>query len=255
MLPDQTRAAVLDLIEAGVNDCAISRATEVPRTTVRDLRHRYQRTGRRPRPRPTCPRCWRPARQLSFSSADYSELLGLYLGDGHISEGARTARLRIALDSKYVMVIDEADALLRRVFPFNSVGRQFCHGGNLTVLWVYSSHLPCLFPQHGRGLKHLRPITLENWQIQLVEQEPWPLIRGLIRSDGCSFVNRTGPYEYLSFCFSNCSAGIVDLFLGACEAVGVLYRINFSEQRRIWHVRINRRESVALMLEHVGVKE
>jgi len=144
--------------------------------------------------------------------------------------------------------------LLRRVFPYNRVGRQLVHGGNMTVLLVHCSHLPCLFPQHGRGLKHLRTIALEPWQERLVKEEPWPLIRGLIRSDGSSFINRTGPYEYLSYDFSNCSSGIVDLFLEACRRVGVFCRANFNEERAIWRVRINRRESVALMRDHVGIK-
>ena len=44
-----------------------------------------------------CPRCWRPMRRLAFSAADYAELLGLYLGDGHISvPGANRAAPALA---------------------------------------------------------------------------------------------------------------------------------------------------------------
>jgi LAGLIDADG DNA endonuclease family protein len=77
---------------------------------------------------------------------------------------------------------------------------------------------------------------------------PWALLRGLIRSDGCVFINHTGKYAYESYDFANVSRGILDLFVSTCASVGVdscLY------QR---HVRINRRASVALMLEHVGRK-
>jgi hypothetical protein len=41
-------------------------------------------------------------------------------------------------------------------------------------------------------MKHERPIVLEPWQRELVAATPWALLRGLIRSDGCVFINRTG---------------------------------------------------------------
>ena len=77
----------------------------------------------------------------------------------------------------------------------------------MVVLWAYSSHLTCLFPQHGAGKKHERPIALEPWQQELVAAAPWAFLRGCIRSDGSVFVNRTGRYEYLSYDFCNLSAG------------------------------------------------
>lgn len=45
---------------------------------------------------------------MHFSPDDYSELLAMYLGDGCLSRGARTTRLRIALDAKYPQIITEA---------------------------------------------------------------------------------------------------------------------------------------------------
>jgi hypothetical protein len=216
-------------------------------------------SGRDPGPRSLvdgrrCPRCWQAARRCTVSAPDYSELLGLYLGDGHVVLAGRAHRLRLFLDSKYTNIVDEAEALLERCFVDNSIGRQLVHGGTMTVLSVYSRHLPCLFPQHGPGPKHRRPIRLEPWQRTIVSAEPWPLLRGLIRSDGCSFINRTGPYEYLSFHFANRSDGIARIFEEACDQVGVRYRSNLNQKRRIWEIRINRRRSVALMCDHVGVK-
>ena len=32
----------------------------------------------------------------------------------------------------------------------------------MVVVWGYSSHLSCLFPQHGEGKKHERQIMLEG---------------------------------------------------------------------------------------------
>jgi hypothetical protein len=43
----------------------------------------------------------------------------------------------------------------------------------------------CLFPQHGPGRKHERPIVLAGWQQSITRRHPKQLIRGLIDSDGC----------------------------------------------------------------------
>ena len=118
----------------------------------------------------------------------------------------------------------------------------------MVVLWVYYGHLSCLFPQHGGGKKHERRVTLEAWQQALVNQAPWSFLRGCIRSDGCCFVNRTGRYAYESFEFSNRSKDILEAFSATCAAVGVECRVYAKA------VRIYRRASVALMLEHVGRK-
>jgi hypothetical protein len=117
----------------------------------------------------------------------------------------------------------------------------------------------CLFPQHGRGKKHERPILLESWQRRILHSAPWSFLRGCIRTDGCAFINRTDihrpkPYEYLSYEFSNMSKDIVDLFVEACDRGGVFTRVTSNSSGR-WSVRINRRESVAMMLEHIGMKE
>ena len=148
----------------------------------------------------------------------YAELLGLYLGDGHITQMARADRLRLFLDAKYPNIVDESEALLRRCFPENRVGRVVAEEGRMVVLWAYSLHLTCLFPQHGAGKKHDRPVVLEPWQNALVDAAPWAFLRGCIRSDGCVFVNRTGRYEYLSYDFSNLSQDILDLFVATCAA-------------------------------------
>jgi hypothetical protein len=53
------------------------------------------------------------------------------------------------------------------------------------VVNSYSQQWPRLFPQHGSGRKHLRPIVLEPWQRGIVEQHPEDFIRGCLDSDGC----------------------------------------------------------------------
>ena len=148
----------------------------------------------------------------------------LYLGDGHIVRTRRSDRLRLFLDTRYTQIIVDAEALLRRCFPEHRVGISRSAKGTTTIVSLYCTHLACLFPQHAAGRKHLRHILHETWQSEILEREPWPFLRGCFRSDGCAFVNRTGPYAYLSYEFSNRSAQIRELFMNACDLVGVEYR-------------------------------
>lgn len=257
MHPLHVRAEAVALVEQGLNDCEISRRLGIPRRTILDWR-RPTYVPRNPAiPRETCPRCWRAAKPMRFTPEDYAELLAMYLGDGCISQHPRTQRLRIVLDRKYPGIISSARILLGRCFPHNDVDTVSAPG--CVHVSLYCSHLACLFPQHGLGPKHRRTIALESWQQEIVDAAPWQFIRGCIRTDGCCFINRTDvhrpePYEYLTYEFANNSTDIVDLFRQACERVDVFTRANRDKRGR-WSVRINRRASVARVLEHVGFKE
>jgi hypothetical protein len=115
-----------------VNDCEIARRLGVPRTTVRDWRApRYAR-----RELEACWRCWRPTRPIRFTPAGYTELLGLYLGDGHITAMPRTERLRISLDARYSTIVDEAETLVARCFPSNRVGRFLPTRNRMVVVFI-----------------------------------------------------------------------------------------------------------------------
>jgi hypothetical protein len=241
----EVRNEALRLLDRGLNDCEVARRTGISRTTIRDWRRPTYVPRRSAWP---CLRCWQPARPIDFTDWDYAELLGLYLGDGHITREPRTQRLRLFLDSRYPVMLDETVALLQRSFPQNRVGRHLQDDGGSTVIQLYSSHLECLFPQHGPGRKHERRIELEDWQQDIVDAEPWAFLRGCIRSDGCVFINRTGRYRYLTYDFCNSSADIRHLFERACESVGLDCR------PAGLRVRVNKRASVELLAANVGVK-
>ena len=80
---------------------------------------------------------------------------------------------------------------------------------------------PCLFPRHGRGPKHLRPIVLTPWQAEIaLSREPRAFLRGLVHSDGCRLMNcaikkkerqAVKVYRYPRYQFSNRSPQIRDL--------------------------------------------
>lgn len=249
MHPPEVKREALRLIDEGLNDCQISRRMGVPRPTIRDWR--TTRHWAKPH-RSTCPRCGGLSRLIHFGVEDYAELFGLYLGDGCISRMGRTDRLRIALDKKYPGILADTHDLLARSFPANKIGT--VDRGTWVDLSVYSSHLRCLLPQHGPGKKHGRAIKPELWQWAILAAAPWPFIRGCIRTDGCVFVNRTGPYEYLSYAFSNKSKDIALVLSKALDFAGVRHRLTDSGSRAIWQLRINRRADVARVYEHVGLK-
>ena len=98
-----------------------------------------------------------------------------------------------------------------------------------------------------------RPIVLAPWQQAIVAEHPWPLIRGLIHSDGCRAVNnvvvRGKRYSYLRYFLSNESRDILRIAADALNRVGVEWRYN-----RPNSISIARREFVALMEQHVGPK-
>ena len=137
---------------------------------------------------------------------EYVYLLGMYLGDGYIVADAQRGciRLRIYLDMRYPGIIDECAEAMRAVMPNNRVDiRQTRPDHNCIQVGAYSRSLPCLFPQHGPGMKHTRRIVLADWQQNLIDQDPRPLIRGLIHSDGCRVINKSMGREYLRYMFSN----------------------------------------------------
>lgn len=254
MHPPQVRAEALALIDAGLNDCEISRRLGVPRGTIRNWRNpTYMPRNGVPRLPGVCPRCWGAAKPIRFTAAGYAELLALYLGDGSISRHPRTHRLGIILDDKYPDIINDTRELLERSFPENDVHIGPGSKGKCSAVSVYSTHLVCLFPQHGPGPKHKRRILLEPWQQEVLEAAPWSFLRGCIRSDGSVFVNRTGAYEYLSYDFANSSDDIAHLFTKTCEGLGLRPRATKGAHGG-WRVRINRRDSVELMREHISLK-
>ena len=252
MHPVATRAAIQRLIASGLTDSEISRAAGIARTSVRDMRRPRARIER-----PRCPRCWRPVRELAFTPGRYAELLGWYLGDGHVSRAGRTQRLRISLDAAYPLVVADLIHLLRRSFPANRVGLVHADGGATVVASVYSTHLSCLFPQHGPGRKHERVLPMETWQWEVVERHPADFLRGLLHSDGARVANwatrmvagERRRYDYPRWQFVNHSEQILGWCCDALDLVDVPWR-----RSGRWTVSVSTRAGVARLDELVGPK-
>lgn len=225
---------------------------------------RHSRTLTDEVPRSACPKCGGDDHDLSSLAPEYSYLLGLYLGDGCISEGRRGVfRMRVVLDLRYPAIVDECDASIRRLLPANKVNRQE-RTSNYTdrpeptcvVVSAYSKSWPCLFPQHGPGKKHERRIWLAGWQQELAVREPESLLRGLIHSDGCRFTNTgRGGWRQPRYAFSNVSTDITSIFCSACDVLGLRWTAAFPKnERAAVSIYGSRKADVACMDEFIGPK-
>ena len=252
MYPLSKVEEVKSLSKQGFNTSEISRMAGVSRAAIRSwLAGTIPGEGMRNRStKPYCRICAPeedPFPKLTDSA--YAYLLGMYLGDGCLSDGARgVKRLRIALDTQYSVIIEECVAATSLVMPRNTVAVIRCPG-NVVNVSAWSKHWPCLFPQHGRGKKHERPIVLEPWQREILDIWPWRFLRGLIHSDGSRFANPSvhahKTYWYSRYAFSNQSGDILDLFMEYCEKARPCKR---------WEISVAKRDSVALMDKHIGPK-
>lgn len=170
--------------------------------------------------------------------AAYAYLLGLYLGDGSLSCGARDVwRLRITMDDRYPLIIERAKSAILDVRGrvAGATIRQGC-----VDVSSYWKHWICCFPQHGVGEKHKRDVRLLPWQRSVVAAWPAPFIAGLIHSDGCRCLNHVNGYTYPRYFFSNRSPTIRTMFVEACRVVGVDTR-----PAGPWNISVARRDSVA----------
>jgi hypothetical protein len=235
----------LALAAEGLSISEVARRVGVPRSTVRDwlagrLPAAWHRGGT------ACSEC-RAVHDLEGPAA-YVYLLGIYLGDGCLSSHPRGVfKLRISLDARYPGIAAECERAIRAVMPRNRVGR--VGYGTWHELFAYSKCWPCLFPHHGPGRKHEREIALAEWQSRLVARWPSLLLRGLIHSDGCRFINTGRAWRCPRYAFANSSEGIRTIFCDACD----LMRLHWtaSGENTIY---VSRKADVATLDRFVGPK-
>ncbi len=200
----------------------------------------------------TCPRCHNAA----LDTEAYAELLGWYLGDGHLARGrGEIWVLVITNDARYVNLNQRLLDLMQRVKPHghpNSRRRLGCVATQIG--WV---HWPCLFPQHGPGRKHERPIVLDPWQEQIVRKHPGALLRGLFHSDGARVNNwatrvvagAPKRFDYPRWQFSNRSDDIHAICQGALDLLGIAWRRSSPK-----HTSVSTRAGVARLDATIGLK-
>ncbi len=242
-------ASALRDSDAGMPDADNAAKHGVAIKTIRRWRRLYQRRGQaRGQAHTSVPPC---PPQCDGATLDtppaYAELLGWYLGDGHITRGRRNVyNLHVVNDEKYTADNIGIAALMAAVKPGGRPHTRRAPGCIITTVgW---RHWPCLFPpQHGPGRKHDRPIVLDDWQRAIVEDHPGPFLRGLFHSDGCRVDNWTrrivagAPkvYRYPRWQFCNASRDIRELCCWALDLVEIPWR-----QSNVRIISVSRREAV-----------
>lgn len=243
----------------GLSDYEIAQRSGIPRSTVR----RWRRIGPPARWRANaedgsrCPRCRHRHPDVGdLPGGPYAYLLGQYLGDGTIYWTGRDRRgrtLRISSDATYPGIIRECCVVVGQVRGKRPTLRFHTDRRMIDIVSSWAAW-PCLIPQHGPGRKHSRTIELAPWQRSIVDAYPGPFLRGLIHSDGWRGVNRVHakgrPYAYPRYQFSNRSDDIRQLFVYACERLGVAWR-----PWGTYHISVARRDAVELLDQFVGPKK
>ena len=268
-----SRATVAEALrlrdQEGLGPVRVARRLGLPVGTVRDWH-----AGKVPRHSqalqpgaavsPACPKCSHDEHRFDQLPRAYVYLLGLYLGDGTISEHRRDVhRLRIFLDLSYPRIVEECAAAINEVMPANKVNK-LARGGSYSEdgcesnieVSAFSKSWPCLFPQHGPGMKHERRIWLAGWQQQLSERWPEALLRGLIQSDGCRFINTgRGGWRHPRYSFSNVSTDITSIFCTACDRFGLRWTAAFpKDESKAVTIYVSRKADVARMDRFIGPK-
>jgi hypothetical protein len=243
-----TVARCVALGDQGLSATQIARLTGLSRRTVSDWLCGYTPRRANSARAADCALCGQGEHDYQALPRQYAYLLGIYLGDGCISLHPRGVyRLRIALDTAYPGIVDEVAEAVSVVMPANRVGR-VQRPYNCVDLSSYSRAWPCLFPQHGAGKKHERRISLRAWQWLLVEDNPELLLRGLIHSDGCRFINTGRRWRHPRYAFENRSADIRRIFCDACDLLDLRWT------RATYTIYVSRKADVARMDEFIGPK-
>lgn len=242
---------VKELAALGLSDYRIAERTGVKRSTVQRWRHR----GLPPWVGLALSDvCWGVT-----NAPAYCYLLGCYLGDGHLNyKPPRCWTLRIACDRQYEGIMGEIRRAMEATFPGRRATRIQASTGASDIVSICHPAVGDAFPQHDAGRKHLRPIVLEEWQLELTRANPGQLIRGLIHSDGCRAENRfqtklpsgrVAQYAYVRYFFTNLSTDIRAIFVEHCRLLGV--RVTQSNHRNL---SVAHRTSVAILEKTVGPK-
>ena len=247
---------ILTLWGEGESKKAIARITGIPRCTIIDCIRRYgdltgleealvEKASQGKGDAGTVVG-WLLGRSADVHQA-YTYLLGLYLGDGTISRAGRTTKLRVFLDSHYPGIIRSCSEAMEALFPDKRAG--IVVRSSWQEVYMLYNHWPVLFPQHGKGLKHLRPIALADWQESFAEAYPLDLLRGLYHSDGSRSRNFVNGKDYPRYLFTNESPGIRRIFSETCDRLGLHWTI---ANRR--NVCVSRRPDVARLDILLGPK-
>ncbi len=184
----------------------------------------------------------------------YSFVLGMYLGDGCIHEVNHSTQLTFSLDKKYEALNEYVMKVSNQVFGKNpsiydrSVNRgQKIISNCINVKYSYK-HLKLIFPQHGRGKKHLRTIELTEWQKSIIN--PVALCQGLFFSDGCYYLDSAN--NKWMYSFTNKSTGIIEILRDSLERLNI--RCNIRDRGNSIVLTVKHKDDVRKLHDMIGDK-
>jgi hypothetical protein len=161
---------------------------------------------------------------------------------------ARPAATASLLDRRYPGIVGECAAAMAEIRPRSRVHRLNRRPSDDVIVSSYSKAWTALFPQHGPGMKHRRDVSLKPWQDELAASRPELLLRGLIQSDGCRFINTGRRWRCPRYTFSNRSDDILAIFKTACDRLGLHWTT------APYTIYVSRKADVARMDEFIGPK-
>jgi hypothetical protein len=91
--------------------------------------------------------------------------------------------------------------------------------------------------------------VLTDWQTRLVDRWPGALLRCLIHSDGCRFINTGRKWSHPRYSFCNVPEDIKAIFCDACDRLGLRY--TRAPPKTIY---VSRKADVAVLDRIVGPK-
>jgi hypothetical protein len=257
MRSDEEYREILDLWEQGFAKKRIAIMTGIPRGTVSDCIVRFdsiEGLEKFRRERPDAPVALRILKgdvnqeHLGIREA-YTYLLGMYLGDGYINKEPRTYKLRIFLATAYPNIISMCLDTIQTLLPHNKASL-FQGRGNYVEVISLNNFWPEFLPQHGKGMKHTRPIILEDWQVRLVNEFPLLFFKGLYHSDGSRSRNFVKGKDYPRYEFCNHSEDIKRIFCATCDLIGLHWTV--ASNGKI--IQIARRADVTFLDQYIGPK-
>jgi DNA-binding transcriptional regulator WhiA len=231
----------------GKNKCQLSRDYNISRGTIRYwidnqdkiFNNEYYKYNKKDKPIETI------IQEIKNKKEIYSYILGLYLGDGCISESKMSYKLRIAQDNKYPQLIEIIKEKLNSFFTNNVF---VCNPKGCKQISIHDKNLPLYFPQHAAGKKHNRKIELVDYQRENLDYKEF--LKGLWVTDG-SFYKTARGYE--AYNFTNKSTDIIALFEECLNNFGIKYRKRM-KKNEVWIVEITKKSEVVKMKEIVGMK-
>jgi len=231
---DFIKKEILNKINTGQSKKSLSKEYGISRSTIKYWNDHKERKSN------------------DFNLADinmnsYSYILGMYLGDGYIDKMRRTYRLRIFLDSRQDLVIEECIKNLKILFPNNKINF-YKFKDNYVSIRVYSNNIPILFPHIGSGAKHNRNIEFEDFQKNNIIKKS--LMIGLFHTDGSFYMAKD---KYPRYMFTNKSKQIIDIFCECLKEYEIYPKIRI-RKNGIYDVQIQNKKDVNTLYSILGEK-